>query len=79
WSYSSELLTGGVGFAIREQPVPVRAGAAFPRFLIEMGQSRGRRALRDGVVVKAAERFHLSKEKTRLYTLPFLERMVSIS
>jgi len=76
WSYSSELLTGGVGFAIRDQNVPIREGAAFPRFLSEMGRSRGQRGLRDGVVAKAAERLHLSKEKTRLYTLPFLEALV---
>jgi len=76
WSYSSELLTGGVGYAIRDASVPVREGAAFPRFLSEMGRSRGQRALRDAVVAKAAERHHLSREKTRLYSLPFLERMV---
>ena len=76
WSYSSELLTGGVGFAIREQSVPVRQGAAFPQFLGEMGRSRGQRALRDGIVTKAAERFHMSKEKTRLYTLLVLEGVV---
>jgi DNA polymerase III delta prime subunit len=78
WSYSSELLTGGVGLAIREQPVPVREGAAFPRFLSDMGQSRVRRALRDGVVTKAAEHLHLSKQKARLFTLPFLEQLVDV-
>lgn len=77
WSYASELLTGGVGFAIRDESVPVREGAAFPRFLSEMGRSRVQRALRDAVASKAAERFHLSREKSRLFTLPFLERVVA--
>jgi replication factor C large subunit len=76
WSYSSELLTGGVGFAIRDQNVPIREGAAFPRFLSEMGRSRGQRALREGISGKAAERLHLSKEKARLFSLSFLERMM---
>jgi DNA polymerase III delta prime subunit len=76
WSYSSELLTGGVGFAIREHPVPVREGAAFPQFLSEMGRSRGQRGLREAVVAKAAEHLHLSKEKARLYTLSYVEGIV---
>ncbi|MCI4365136.1 MAG: AAA family ATPase [Thermoplasmata archaeon] len=76
WSYSSELLTGGVGMAIRDGAVPVREGAAFPQFLGEMGRSRWQRALRDGATVKAAHRFHLSREKVRLHVLPFLETVV---
>ncbi len=73
WSYSSELLTGGVGFAIRDETGLIREGAVFPRFLSEMGRSRMRRGLRDSVAQKAAERFHLSREKARLYALPFIE------
>ncbi len=73
WSYSSELLTGGVGFAIRDAGVPLREGAAFPRFLGDMGRSRTQRGLRDAIAGKAGERLHLSKEKARLWALPFLE------
>jgi replication factor C large subunit len=75
WSYASELLTGGVGLAIRDGSVPIRDGAAFPQFLGEMGRSRGQRALRDSAASKAAKRLHLSREKSRLYVLSFLERI----
>jgi replication factor C large subunit len=78
WSYASELLTGGVGLAIRDASVPTRAGAAFPQFLGEMGRSRGQRGLRDSVAAKAAKRLHLSREKSRLYVLAFLERLTSV-
>jgi DNA polymerase III delta prime subunit len=76
WSYASELLTGGVGLAIRDDGVPIRGGAAFPQFLGQMGQSRGQRALRDSVANKGAKRLHLSREKSRLYVLSFLERLL---
>jgi len=76
WSYASELLTGGVGMAIRDGGVPTREGAAFPQFLGEMGRSRGQRGLRDSVASKAAKRLHLSRAKSRLYALSFLERIV---
>jgi replication factor C large subunit len=75
WSYASELLTGGVGLAIRETSVPVRSGAAFPSFLGEMGRTRGQRALRDSIASKGAKRLHLSRAKSRLYILSFLERL----
>jgi DNA polymerase III delta prime subunit len=78
WSYSSELLTGGVGLAIREAPVPIREGAAFPQFLGEMGRSRTQRSLREGVVAKGAHRFHLSRAKARESVLPFLESMLGV-
>ncbi len=76
WSYASELLTGGVGLALRDAPVPSRGGGvAFPQFLGEMGRSRGMRATREALVAKAGGRFHLSHEKTREFCLPFLERV----
>lgn len=73
WSYASELQTGGVGLAIRDAPGPSRGRVFFPEFLGVMGRTRVARGLREGIVVKAAHRFHLSKEKTRLTFLPFLE------
>lgn len=75
WSYASELLTGGVGLAIHDRPIPRTSGAAFPRFLGEMGRSKGFRAIRDGLAAKAAARFHLSGKKGREVLLPFLERV----
>jgi hypothetical protein len=56
----------------------VRAGAAFPSFLGEMGRTRAHRALRDAVASKAAKRLHLSREKSRLYVLSFLERLLGV-
>jgi len=73
WSYGSELLTGGVGLAIREEAAPIREGARFPEFLGEMGRSRAARGFRDAIAIKAAHRLHLSKAKTRWTMLPFLE------
>ena len=75
WSYASELLTGGVGLALRDRPLSRTNGAAFPQFLGEMGRSRGLRSVRDSLVEKAASRFHLSRSKGREVLLPFLEGM----
>jgi DNA polymerase III delta prime subunit len=73
WSYASELLTGGVGLALRDRPVPIGAEAAFPRFLAAMGQSRAAREVRESLARKLAARFHLSREKVRSTLLPELE------
>ena len=75
WSYASELLTGGVGLALRERPITRTSGAVFPRFLGEMGRSRGFRQVRDGLAAKAGIRFHVSARKGRELLLPFLERI----
>jgi DNA polymerase III delta prime subunit len=75
WSYASELMTGGVGLALRDAPGPAAGRAQFPRFLGEMGRSKGTRAVREGVVRKAGARFHLSRRKTRDEILPFLENL----
>ncbi|HTP53846.1 MAG TPA: AAA family ATPase [Thermoplasmata archaeon] len=73
WSYASELLTGGVGLALRERPVSGSGEAAFPRFLGEMGQSRGAREVRDSLASKVAEHFHLSRAKVRSLLLSEIE------
>ncbi len=75
WSYGSELLTGGVSLALRDQPATGGGGVAFPQFLGAMGYSRGQRALRDSLAAKAGARFHLSQRKTRETVLPFLETL----
>ncbi len=75
WSYASELLTGGVGLALRDRPIPRSNGAAFPRFLSEMGRSKAFRATRDALTAKASTRFHLSRRKGREVVVPFLERI----
>jgi len=73
WSYASELLTGGVGLAIRDRAVPVGSEAMFPAFLGEMGRTRGMREVRGTLSGKIGERFHLSREKVREGLLPDLE------
>jgi len=75
WSYASELMTGGVGLAIRDASVPISGRAQFPRFLGEMGRSRTTRAVRDAVMRKAGRRLHLSRAKSRDALLPFLEAL----
>jgi DNA polymerase III delta prime subunit len=73
WSYGSEMLSGGVALALHDRAVPGGSGIAFPQFLGEMGRSRGSRAVRESVVAKVSERFHLSHAKTRDALQPFLE------
>jgi DNA polymerase III delta prime subunit len=73
WSYASELLTGGVGLALRDRAVPVRGEAMFPRFLGEMGRSRGAREIRDALAAKIGAHFHLSLGKVRSMLLSEVE------
>jgi DNA polymerase III delta prime subunit len=75
WSYASEVMTGGVGLALREQPTASSGKAYFPRFLGEMGRSRAVRGVREAVVRRLGTRFHLSHDKARESLLPFLESL----
>ena len=76
WSYASELMTGGVSLALRDRPGgPGAPEAMFPRFLAEMGYSRGFRTTREGLAKKAGRRLHLSTAKSREVVLPFLQRI----
>jgi DNA polymerase III delta prime subunit len=75
WSYATEVLTGGVGLAIRDRPSASVGHPYFPGFLGEMGRSRTARATRDAIMAKAGARLHLSKAKGRESVLPFLESM----
>jgi DNA polymerase III delta prime subunit len=76
WSYGTEVLTGGVGLAIREQPSPTGRRPYFPGFLGEMGRSRGTRGTRDAIAGKSGSQFHLSRVKARDSILPFLEEIL---
>ncbi len=75
WSYASELLAGGVPLAVRDRPGPSWGEARFPRFLAEMGRSRGVRGVRAGLSLKVGKRLHLSKAKATALVLPLLERL----
>ncbi len=75
WSYASELLTGGVGLALRDRAGPADREAAFPRFLGEMGRTRETRALRDAVARRAGRYLHVSRAAARSWGLSLLERL----
>lgn len=77
WSYASEIMTGGVSFALHDVPGHGSGrGVAFPQFLGEMGRSRALRATRDTIATKSGHRFHLSKAKSREIVLPLLEAIL---
>jgi DNA polymerase III delta prime subunit len=78
WSYATEVLTGGVGLAIRDQPAPTGRRPYFPGFLGEMGRSRGARGTRDAIAGKSGARLHLSRVKARDSVLPFLEEILRV-
>ena len=73
WSYASEVMTGGVGLALRDRPTIGAGHAIFPSFLGAMGYSRSARALRDGLAAKLGKHLHISRQKSRSFALPFLE------
>jgi DNA polymerase III delta prime subunit len=73
WSYASEVMTGGVGLALRDRPAPASGHAVFPAFLGAMGYSRSARGLRDGLAAKMGAKLHISRRKSRAFALPFLE------
>ncbi len=72
WSSASEIMTGGVGLAVRDRPFrPIEA--AFPQFLGEMGRSKLARATREGVLAKLGPLAHSSREKLREGGIDFYE------
>lgn len=75
WSYASELLSGGVGLAARDRQGPWGEEAHFPRFLAEMGRSRGPRGLRTSLSGKLGQRMHTSRAKAVRSLLPFVEQV----
>lgn len=75
WSYSTELMTGGVATALDRPTGAPRPYAGFPMFLAGMGRSRSARALRNGVLARVDPFFHLSARKGSDALLPFLFRV----
>ncbi|MCW6166990.1 MAG: AAA family ATPase, partial [Thermoplasmatales archaeon] len=72
WSSASEIMTGGVGLAVRDTPFrPIEP--AFPQFLGEMGRSKMTRATREQVLAKLGPLAHLSREKLRDGAIDFYE------
>ena len=74
WSSASELLTGGVGSALRESPVPSRE-PFFPQILGEMGRTKALRQLREALLAKVAVTGHLSRQKLREGSFSFYEEL----
>ncbi len=77
WSYATELLSGGVGLAVRDRPAPSGAYVTFPKFLGDMGRSRAARAVRDAVGRKLGRHLHISQVKVRSTALPFVEGLLA--
>jgi replication factor C large subunit len=75
WSYSSEVMTGGVGVALDRPSSSGTPDIRFPTFLIDMGRSRGNRQARQAVLGKVDPIFHLSMRKGQESVLPFLFRL----
>ncbi len=75
WSYASEILTGGVGTALRDAPAPRTGPLRFPQYLGEMGRSRASRATRDAVAAKIGAFCHVSRRKARDDFLPLLDSL----
>ena len=75
WSSGSELLTGGVGSALRERPAAPRE-PMFPLILGEMGRTKAARAVREAVLTKIGDAYHLSNRKLREGELDLYEGIV---
>ena len=73
WSYSSEMMVGGVPLEIDAQGGTRPGRVGFPTFLGEMGRSRTLRAVRNSLAEKAGRASHLSRRKARQELLPVLE------
>jgi DNA polymerase III delta prime subunit len=75
WSYASELMTGGVAFALDRPSSASRVPVIFPSFLAGMGRTRVVRALRQSILGKLGRVAHLSRRKGGELLLPFLFRL----
>ncbi len=72
WSSASEILTGGVGLAVRDRPGrPVEP--IFPLFLGAMGRTKAARALREQSLGKLGPAGHISRQKLREGAFDFFE------
>ena len=72
WKYAAELMTSGVNVAARQNHGPRNAAAKYspPTRWMRLGQTRSRRALRDGVASKIASVNHVSVAKAREEIVP---------
>ncbi len=63
WSYASELMTGGASLALSLPPRADFPAVAFPQFLGMMGRTRTVRMIRQSILTRIRERYHLSRRK----------------
>jgi DNA polymerase III delta prime subunit len=72
WKYAAELLTSGVNVAARLKPEQTNAAVKFspPTHWMRLGQTRSKRALRDGIASKIAAANHISVAHARQEMIP---------
>jgi len=72
WKYAAELMTSGVNVAAHQNHGPHNAAVKYspPTHWMQLGQTRSKRALRDGVASKIASVNHVSVTKAREEIVP---------
>jgi DNA polymerase III delta prime subunit len=72
WKYAAQLLTFGVNVAARQNPEQSNAAVKFspPTRWMRLGQTRSKRALRDGIASKIAAANHVSVSQARQEMIP---------
>lgn len=76
WSYSKELMTGGVALARKRGPRPAVYEYRFPGYFIMMSKAKGPRASRESLALKLQEHLHTSKKCVNESALPYIGAMV---
>ncbi|MGA3359575.1 MAG: AAA family ATPase [Halobacteriota archaeon] len=80
WRYAAELMTSGVNVAAHHNHGRRNAAAKYspPTHWMRLGQTRSRRALRDGVASKIASANHVSAAKAREEIVPLYKEFALI-
>lgn len=76
WSYSKELMTGGVALSRKRGPRPSVYEYRFPGYFIMMSRAKGPRAAKDSLASKLQEYLHTSKKCVNESALPYIAAMV---
>lgn len=76
WSYSKEIMTGGVALSRKRGPRPSVYEYRFPGYFIMMSRAKGPRAARDSLASKLQEHLHTSKRCVNEAALPYIAAMV---
>lgn len=76
WSYSKELMTGGVALSRKRGPRQSVYEYRFPGYFIMMSKAKGPRAARDSLASKLQEHLHTSRRCVNEAALPYIAAMV---